>query len=64
MGVFKLIFAIIRWAISIFILLAVVLFPIAVYGANPITFYWDKITLFFDLITSQGFFSKLFGLFK
>ena len=64
MGIFKLIFGIIKWVLSIFILLAVVLFPIAVYGTNPITFYWDKIGIFIDLITSQGFFSKLISIFK
>jgi len=64
MGVFKLVFAIIRWVISVVILLAIILFPIAVYGANPFTFYWDKITIFWDLLTSQGFFQKLIGIFK
>ncbi len=63
MGMFKLIFAIIRWVISIIIFLAIILFPIVVYGINPFTFYWDKITIFWDLLTTQSFFSKLIGLF-
>jgi len=64
MGLLKLIFAIIRWVISVVILLVIILFPILAYEMNPFTFYWDKAGIFWNLITSQGFFSKLFGLFK
>ena len=64
MGVFKLVFAIIRWVISVVILLAIILFPIVIYEMNPFTFYWDKINIFWDIVTTQGLFSKLIGIFK
>jgi len=64
MGAFKFIFAIIRWVISVIILLAIILFPIIIYNANPFTFYWDRIIILWDLLTSQGFFERVIGIFK
>jgi len=47
---FKLIFRIIKWAITSALVLALILYPIVVLKVNPISFYFEKFKLLWEAI--------------
>lgn len=60
----KLIFRIITWAIRAIVIIALILYPFIMYDANPLIFYWDKITLYSEAIKDSQLIEKAIAYFK
>ena len=61
---FKLIFKIIRWAILIFLIAFLLIFPIIVFDKNPFIFYWDSIKMIWEFFKSSNSLENLWDLIK
>ena len=57
MGLIRIIFRIIKLAIKIAILAVAILYPILIVKVDPITFYWEKLKILWEIIKSFPFHS-------